>query len=305
MSLEPDLLIDRRQLKRRVSAWRALAVVAIVAAIVAVALQSPALRHLTMRDHIARLTVQGLILDDPLRREALQAIIDDDRVQALLVVIDSPGGTTTGGESLYRDLRRVAETGKPVVAVIGTLGTSAGYMVALAADRIYALDTSITGSIGVILESAEISGLLQKLGVTAETFRSGPLKGQPSLFEPTTDPARQATQAVIDDVYQWFLDLFAQRRGLEREQAQRLADGRIFSGRQAVAAGLIDGIGSERDAIEWLESDMNIAGGLRVIDIDRRTPTVDMLDLVTGLAKKVLLSERLRLDGLMSVWHSR
>jgi protease-4 len=305
MSLDADHQIDRRRLKRRLSVWRALAIVAIAGALFAVVSQLPELQRLAAREHIARITVSGIIVDDRDRREALEAIARGSRTQAVLVVIDSPGGTTTGGEQLYRDLRRVSDSGKPVIALIGTLGTSAGYMAALGADRIYALDTSITGSIGVLLESAEISGLLKNLGIGAETFRSGPLKGQPSLFEPTTEAGRQATQAVIDDVYAWFVELFVQRRGLDPAKAASLADGRVFSGRQALAQGLIDGIGGEAEALDWLETEMNISSALPIVDVDRPVPTMDLLDIVTGLVKKVSLSERLRLDGLVSVWHPR
>lgn len=305
MSLDADYQIDRRRLKRRLTWWRALAVIAIAGAAVAAAFNIPEIRALTAHDHIARLTVRGPILDDRDRHEMLEAVARSPRTQALLVVIDSPGGTTTGGELLYRDLRRVSDSGKPVIAVIGTLGTSAGYMVALGADRIFALETSITGSIGVALETAEISGLLKTLGISSETYRSAPLKGQPSLFEPTPEAARQATQAVIDDVYAWFVDLFAQRRGFERERALTLADGRIFSGRQAMAQGLIDGIGTEAEALDWLETEMNISAALPIVDLERPVPAMDFFDLVTGLVKKVSLSERLRLDGVVSVWHPR
>jgi protease-4 len=231
MSLDADHQIDRRRLKRRLSVWRALAIVAIAGALFAVVSQLPELQRLAAREHIARITVSGIIVDDRDRREALEAIARGSRTQAVLVVIDSPGGTTTGGEQLYRDLRRVSDSGKPVIALIGTLGTSAGYMAALGADRIYALDTSITGSIGVLLESAEISGLLKNLGIGAETFRSGPLKGQPSLFEPTTEAGRQATQAVIDDVYAWFVELFVQRRGSDRRHRRRSRGARLARNR--------------------------------------------------------------------------
>ena len=176
-------------------------------------------------------------------------------------------------------------------------------MVALAADRIYALETSITGSIGVLLETAEVSKLLDRLGVSAETFRSAPLKGQPSLFQPLDERTRVATQSLIDDVYDWFLEVFAERRGLPVETARGLADGRAYTGRQALSLNLIDSIGGEREALAWLVETQGIPGDTPVIDLERDDNPETFFDLVTGLAKKTLLSERLRLDGLMSVWH--
>jgi protease-4 len=174
-------------------------------------------------------------------------------------------------------------------------------MVALAADHIIARETSVTGSIGVLLETAEISGLLEMLGITAETIRSAPLKGTPSLFEPLTEETRAATQSVVDDIYEWFVALFADRRGLELDSARGLADGRIFTGRQALALGMIDATGGEEDAIVWLEQSRGIETDLPVIDIQ---PEIDhgITEFLTSLGQKTLLSERLRLDGLLSVW---
>ena len=126
--------------------------------------------------HIARLSVDGLIYEDSRREAALSGLVEDEAAVALIVRINSPGGTTTGSEALFRNLRRVAEK-KPVVAVVGTMGASGGYIAAIGADYIVARETSITGSIGVILETAEFSGLLEKLGVTAEQVKSGGLPG--------------------------------------------------------------------------------------------------------------------------------
>ena len=298
MTLEPDVLADRRRLKRHITVWRLIALVAIFAVVAVAVWQSrgPA----PFRDHIARLTVDGLILDDPVLADAIAAAAKSRRVRALIVRIDSPGGTTVGGESLFRALREAAED-KPVVAVIGTLGTSAGYMVALAADHIVARETSITGSIGVLMETAEISVLLEILGISAETIRSAPLKGTPSLFESLTPEARAAAQDAVDDVYQWFVDLLAERRGLDRGTALALADGRIFTGRQAKALGLIDATGGEDEAIEWLIRAREIEPGLPIREIGPEESR-SVIRMLTTLGRKTLFSERLRLDGLLSVW---
>lgn len=302
MSLEPDYIADRRRLKRRVTAWRALAIAGGLVLVLLLLGDFGPLRDTLRRDHIARLTVDGVIFDDPARRRAVERLSEDDAAKALIVFIDSPGGTTVGGEALYRSIRSVAEV-RPVVVVIGTLATSAGYMVALAADHIVAPETSVTGSIGVILTATEITGLLEKLGITSEPIKSSPLKATPSPLEVLTPEARVAAQAVVDDVYRWFVDLFAERRGLAPEVALQLADGRIFTGRQALAARMIDAVGGEAEAIEWLETARNVDGGLPVHEID----VVDghgfgLFDLMAALSRKTLFSERLRLDGLISVW---
>ncbi len=304
MALDADGIVARRRLRRRLAFWRLVAIVGGGALILAAAALATGLNPLLGRDHVLRVTVAGIVYDDPAIIDGLSDAVDDPSTRAVLVVIDTPGGTTTGGEAIYRELRRISDAGKPVAAVIRTVGASAGYMVALAADRSYALETSITGSIGVLLETAEISGLLEKLGVTAETFSSGPLKGQPSPLQPLTDDARWATQSLIDDVHAWFFDVFMERRNLSREEAVRLADGRAYSGRQALDLGLIDAIGGQREALRWLVESREIPPDLPVIDLDRDDEPGGMIDLITGLTKKTLLSERLRLDGLISVWHA-
>lgn len=304
MVQDADSILDRRRMKRRLSWWRAAAIVA-VAALALLALGRYELDGALLpgTSYIARLSITGVIADDPSITEAIAQVADDHHAKALIVLIDSPGGTTTGGEILYRELRRVAEAGKPVVAVVGTLGASAGYLVAMAGDRIYALETSLTGSVGVLMETAEVTGLLDKLGVKTDTIKSAPLKGTPSPMEPLTPAARAAAQAVVDDTYNWFVDILADRRGFTRTEALALADGRIFTGRQALANRLIDGIGSEREATEWLASARGIDADLPTRDIDPPLQTPGILDLLVGLSKKALVYERLKLDGLISVWH--
>ena len=303
MTTDADGIVARRRLRRWLAFWRVSALVVGAALVLAVVAVVTDFYPIADRPHILRVTVSGIVFDDPSILGGLEQAAEDYATRALLVIIDTPGGTTTGGESIYRELRRISENGTPVVAVIRTVGASAGYMVALAADRIYALETSITGSIGVLLETAEVSKLLDRLGVSAETFRSAPLKGQPSLFQPLDERTRVATQSLIDDVYDWFLEVFAERRGLPVETARGLADGRAYTGRQALSLNLIDSIGGEREALAWLVETQGIPGDTPVIDLERDDNPETFFDLVTGLAKKTLLSERLRLDGLMSVWH--
>lgn len=303
MTTDADGIVARRRLRRWLAFWRVSALVVGAALVLAVVAVVTDFDPIGDRPHILRVTVSGIVFDDPSILGGLEQAAENDATRAVLVIIDTPGGTTTGGESIYRELRRISENGTPVVAVIRTVGASAGYMVALAADRIYALETSITGSIGVLLETAEVSKLLDRLGVSAETFRSAPLKGQPSLFQPLDERTRVATQSLIDDVYDWFLEVFAERRGLPVETARGLADGRAYTGRQALSLNLIDSIGGEREALAWLVETQGIPGDTPVIDLERDDNPETFFDLVTGLAKKTLLSERLRLDGLMSVWH--
>jgi len=299
MSFDPDALIDRRRLKRKLRWWQA-ATLATAALAVLAGLQANDL--LFKRDTVARLRVTGLILEDPRRDALLATIAEDPSVRALIVHLDSPGGTVVGGEDLYRSLRAVSDK-KPVVAVMGTVAASAAYMTAVAGDRVFAREGTITGSIGVLFQTADITGLLDKLGIKPESLKSGPLKAVPSPTEPLTDEGRAATQALVLDLFEFFVDLVVERRPLDRAQVLQLADGRVYTGRQAVANGLIDAIGGETEARDWLAAEKQIPRSIRAVTVKPKTEGTRLSEALSGLTGKSLFSNALTLDGLLSVWH--
>jgi protease-4 len=299
MPLDSDILVDRRRLKRGLNLWRAGAILAVLALIFVVGGRAGSWRG---EDHIARLPIDGIIMNDRDRLDAIEELAEDERVKALIVWIDSPGGTVVGGEGIYRALRALAAR-KPVVAVMDETAASGGYMVALGADRILAHEATITGSIGVIFQTAEVTELLGKLGIKPEEIKSGPLKAQPSPFEKLTPEARRVTQEVVNDIYDMFVKMTAERRNLAPERARALADGRIYTGRQAVANGLIDAIGGEDEAVAWLEKERGIPKGLAVREVKYGDGLSVLTDRLDSLARKTVFSERLTLDGLVSLWH--
>ena len=254
------------------------------------------------RAHVARIDIDGIIVENDERDRALADVADNTAVKALLVRIDSPGGTVVGGETLYHRLRLVAEH-KPVVVVMGELATSAAYMTAIGSDWIVAREGTLTGSIGVILQSADVTGLLNKIGVKPETVKSSPLKAQPNPLEPFTPDARVATERVVLDVYNMFVEMVAERRKLTPEQLANVADGSVFTGRQAQGNGLIDALGGEDSARSWLESSRGVAASLPVRDVEVNGAEQQIIDMLSSKVKKALFSERLSLDGLISVWH--
>lgn len=301
MPFEPDALFARRRLKRQLFVWRVIGVVALVATIVVtIGRLNGGLAY--KRDYLARYTIDGIITEDLQRDAALSALAQDDSVKGLLVHVNSPGGTVVGGEDLYTVLRDVAEE-KPVVAILGTLATSASYMTAVAADRIYAREGTVTGSIGVMFQSTEFTGLMEKLGINAEAIKSSPLKAQPSPLEPLTDEARAATQEVVMDIYQFFLDLVADRRGLDDAEVRVLADGRVYTGRQALSNGLIDAIGNETTAIDWLREERDVTHNLTIRDVDVHRNSQLWRNWIAAVTQKTMYSEALTLDGLVSIWH--
>jgi len=299
---DPDSLIDRRRLKRQVSAWRILAILLALAAVAAAVGRSGIYEG---RDHVAVLEIKGIITTDRDRERALRKLADDDHAKALMVRIDSPGGTVVGGESLYRQLRIIAAK-KPVVAVMGEVAASGGYMTALAAERIFAREGTITGSIGVILQSVDVTPLLDKIGVQPEAIKSAPLKAVPSPLEKLTPEGRAATQVLVNDMYAMFQDMVAQSRNLPPAKVHELADGRVFTGRQAVANGLIDQIGGESEARAWLAT-RGVPQSLpaRKLEIEHEDDFFASAgqSMISALTGKTYLSERLTLDGLVALWH--
>lgn len=299
MTFDPDKLLDRRRLKRGVIAWRAVAIAALVALVV-VGVGRFGVDGLRGREHVVRLWVDGIIVEEPEREAALAELADDADVKAVIVRINSPGGTAVGGEMLYLSLRRVGAA-KPVVAVLGTTATSAGYMVALAAERIIAREATLTGSIGVILQTAEFTRLLDDIGIETEAIKSGPLKAVPSPLEPLDAATRAASRAVVNDIFEVFVGMVMERRTFSRARALAVADGRVFTGRQAVAHDLVDAIGGEREAQTWLAETHGIDTDLPVRDLWGEAD-----DSLWGRFKvwtRTLLPKRLTLDGLLAVWH--
>jgi protease-4 len=302
MALDADLLIDRRRLKRGLALWRGLAILLLVAGAALVGrLSGGDLPGLAGAQHVARLTVSGIITDDRKLQEALERVRKDAAIRAVLVSIESPGGSVGGGEALHRALSRIAEA-KPVVAVMRGTAASAGYMAALPAARIFARDSTVTGSIGVLLQTPDTSELLGRLGVRMETIVSGPLKDQPNPFHPLSPEGRAALEAVVRDLFDQFVAMVAKGRGMEEARVRQLADGRVYTGRQALAAGLVDAIGGEPEARAWLAAEREVPESLPVRDIETRSTTERLLEAGWSGLVKTVISEALGVDGFRALW---
>jgi len=316
MALDAESVIDRRRLKRRLTAWRIAAVVLGLVLLGAFVLSDQGNGGPGgILPHVARVTVTGIITDDRKMNELLDKVAKADQVKAVILDINSPGGTTTGGEAMYDAVRRLAEK-KPVVAVCGTLATSAAYIVALASDRIFVYGNTITGSVGVIFQWAEVTELLHTLGIKVEEVKSGPLKAVPSPFEPLDERARAVTEEMVQDSKVWFFGLVSDRRKIEPSSVPGLTDGRIYSGRQAVELKLVDQIGDERAALSWLSKERNVPSGLKIVDWKPTSESTGLFGWLFGSTAEILgipgskiaaflsqTSTTLELDGLVSVWH--
>jgi protease-4 len=316
MALRADDIIDRRRLRRKLTFWRIAAILITAAAIAAASVW-------TWRDgfggfaadHIAKVRIEGTITENEDLLDRLEDIRKESAVRGVILAIDSPGGTTAGGEAIFEEVRLLAAA-KPVVAQVGTLAASAGYMVAAASDHIVARQSSIVGSIGVLVQYPNVTGLMDKIGVDMEEVKSSPLKAEPSPFNPTTEEERAMIRRLVLDSYEWFVGLVADRRSLSRAQVISLADGSIFTGRQALERRLVDELGGEREAIQWL-STKGVDADLKVLEWEPRDSggglllaaaargIVDALGLsqIAPALLREIGAERIFLDGLLSVWH--
>lgn len=243
--------------------WRVLTVLVVVVAVL-VGLRGHGL--IGGGAYVARVPVNGIITDDPKLVEVVRKLGDDRSVRAVLLAIDSPGGSVGGGEALHDVIAAIAVK-KPVVAVMGGLAASAGYMIAVPANRIFARQGTLTGSIGVFLQSADVSGLLGKLGITAEVIKSGPLKDEPSIVAPLSPEGRSMLQGLVMNLYDQFVAMVASGRHMDPAKVRQLADGRPYTGQQALQLGLIDAIGGEHEARTWLASAKNVSADLPVRDV--------------------------------------
>lgn len=315
MANRADDIIDRRRLRRKLTFWR-------VAALALLALAAVGLSTWAMRDrlggagldHIAKVRIDGTITENEELLKRLERIGDSARVQGVILAINSPGGTLVGGESTFEAVRKLAEK-KPVVAQVGTLAASAGYMIASGADHIVARQGSIVGSIGVLVQFPDVSELMEKVGVKLEGVKSSPLKAEPSPFSPTTEDERAMLRRLVMDSYDWFVGLVEERRELSRAEALAVADGSIFTGRQALERKLVDTLGGEEEAVAWLAT-KGVDAELSVVEwksserglffgssaVADAASAFMGLDRLGGELIRATGTERLFLDGLLSVW---
>jgi protease IV len=317
MSLQADMIADRRSLRRRVTLWRVLGALGLIIGVIGLGFAFGGRQALPLGgDHVARVRISGMITGDERTLRLLREVREARGVKGVVVQVDSPGGTVSGSEALYLALRQLSEA-KPTAAVVSGLAASGGYIAALGTDRIVAQQTSLVGSIGVLFQMPNATKLLDTIGVNVEAIRSTPLKAAPSGFEPTSPEARAALQRVVNDHYDWFRALVRTRRGMSDSEVAAVADGRVHTGRQSLELKLIDVIGAERQAVEWMESERSLAKSLPVRDWRRRSEA-DALGLWSGAARLAsaagleglagliqragALEPGMRLDGALALW---
>ena len=277
-----EFILERERLKHQLNKWKIVALVLLAfSAFFAsgtmfkksgVSLSSAGGKY------IAHVEISGVIMENSTRDKKLREIKDNDDIVAVVLSVDSPGGTVVGSEKIYNILRDIGSK-KPVIVLMETLAASGGYLISLAADHIIAHNGTITGSIGVIFQTPEITELAEKVGVKFHNFKSGPLKAAPNPMEKVTPEIEAVTMSSIMDSYDYFVGLLSERRKIAKEEAIKIADGRIYTGRQALKLKLIDQLGEIDDATKWLYENKKIDEKIKL----KEYPLKDDMDFVKEL----------------------
>ncbi|MDZ7316713.1 MAG: signal peptide peptidase SppA [candidate division KSB1 bacterium] len=235
--------------------------------------------------------IKGTIFNSEPIVKQLETFRKDSSIKAVVVRIESPGGGIAASQEIYEHVRRVRDSGKPVIASMGSVAASGGYYVALGADSIMANPGTTTGSIGVIAEFPNVDKLMDKLGIEMTVVKSGRFKDTGSPFRQPTEQEIRYLQQWIDDGYAQFLEVVAKERNLPEDQVRELADGRIYSGRQALALGLIDTLGTYRDAVALAAKAAGVKGEPKPVRLQKKKMT--LVELILGQDVRERLVERL------------
>jgi len=252
------------------------------------------------KPHIAKITIDNIITQDSFRYEKLEELSQNKNTKAVIVFINSPGGTVVGGETLYKSIKNISQQ-KPIVSVMGEVATSAAYMASLGSNHIFAQEGTITGSVGVLILSSEITELAKKIGISTEVIKSGDLKASPSPLEKMTPKAREEMEKIVKEISKNFIDLVKKERKLDNNKTQLISDGRIFTGQSAVQIGLIDTIGNIKEAKEYLKTEYNI-DKLPLLDFEIIKKEKLIEKFLSFFSGNINASRFLNLQGLISIW---
>lgn len=252
------------------------------------------------KPHIAKVTIDNIITQDSFRYEKLEELSQNKNTKAVIVFINSPGGTVVGGETLYKSIKNIAQQ-KPVISVMGEVATSAAYMASLGSNYIFAQEGTITGSVGVLVLSSEFTELAKKIGISTEVIKSGDLKASPSPLEKMTPKAREQMEKIVQEISKNFINLVKKERKLNNNKTQLISDGRIFTGQSALQIGLIDSIGNIKEAKEYLKIEHNI-DMLPILNMEIIKKEKMIEKFLSLFTNKINASKLLNLKGLISIW---
>ena len=296
--------------RRRIFLWRIFSFVLAIS-LLYIFFNNPKI-NMSSKPHIANYAISGLLVDADQILEDLEYLEFEDNVKAIIISVDSPGGTTVSAEEIFLKIRSISSN-KPIVVVMKNIATSGAYLFSIGADRIFARENTITGSVGVLLQWARIDQGLEKIGIEMKEVKSGKLKAEPDLFGESDEEAMALTQKIVDETYSWFLNLVKERRKVEEYAISQISDGRIFTGRQALDLNLIDEIGGYKEAKFWLVENREINTDLEILIYNQNKSTnfielsvakiMDYFNISTSYRDSFNNNLSLiNIDGLLSIW---
>lgn len=233
---------------------------------------------------VAVVEIEGIIVDGSAAVRELREHAENPSIKAVVLRVNSPGGVVAPTQEIFGAIQRARKAGKPVVASLGAVAASGGYYVAVAADRIYANPGTLTGSIGVVMQLANLEGLLKKVGVEYVVVKAGAYKDVGNFARTMSPEERRMLQALLDDVYSQFVEAVSEGRGLEKKDVLAFAEGRIYSGQQALALKMVDELGGFEEAVEAAGKLANISGRPKLVYPRKKFSFRDLLESRLGLA---------------------
>ena len=288
-------LLDQFYKKRKSIMLRVFFSIVLILALITVSLE------LSKEDEfIAKIYIEGIIHDRKDLIEQIDALADNQNVKGLITIVNSPGGTYVASKELYDSIKILSKT-IPTVVYMKEMATSGGYLASLSSDRIYSNAGTITGSVGVILQTADISVLLDKIGINPVIVKSGELKAVPNPAEKVDDYKLRYLEDVIKKMQIEFLNIVREDRNVTESIIQVVADGRILTGREAKKLKLIDDIGNERDALNWLKKEADVKDDIKIKDLSSQKNLENILDL-SFFKKKINYFNQNFYNGFFAIW---
>ncbi|GIR25555.1 MAG: cytidylate kinase [Alphaproteobacteria bacterium] len=293
--MKPNDFLEQFYTKRQSIIKRLLIIVIVILLVFTASLQFQ-----QKENFIAKITVEGIIKDRNDILEQLKDLDNDQNVKGLITIINSPGGTYVGSKEIHESIKKLSRK-IPTVAYMREIATSGGYLVSLSSDRIFGNEGTITGSIGVILQTADISQLLGKLGINPVIIKSGDLKAVPNPAEEIDEKKLNYLKDVIKKMQTEFLNLVKKSRDISSSTLDLVSDGRIVTGKQAKDLKLIDAVGTENDALSWLKKEAGLDDDVRVKDLSIQSDITKLLNF-SFLKKKINYLNQNFYNGFIAIW---
>lgn len=245
-------------------------------------------------NYIAKVSIENIIYTDDDFSILLDDLKNDKNVKAILVDLNSPGGTIVGSQTIYNKLKSLGEN-VPIAVSMKEVAASGGYLISLAADRIFCYKGTITGSVGVILQTVNLNNLLEKIGLEPLIVKSGSMKSVPNPFEKVDEEKKKKIISLVDNMAKQFLNLVIQSRNLSKKEIDLISDGSVFTGAQAKEISLVDEIGDEQDAITWLKKKADLDEKTKVLEIKKPESFLNDINLNTSNILK-------KMSGILAIW---